>query len=486
MVAIFCVAVIMIVPLWYAEEKILPPRTTSAGLLRGSPTLVHHEVIPKDKSVEVDSHLANEIVEALGGFRSSTRSSPSTDPPPEGEGESTSEGDQNASSSIPNFEAEGQSGTAGGGGVDQHASGISPANGKGNAGGIGGWPLDKMSSQDAGAQDRETQASDGDDGDEDDDDENAGTRFEKEPGDETEGGHNLGGDSSSTPAIEGGGLVKRQQEQQRGEETTIGKEQESIAESDLARDGEVLLAGESHGDGEKEAENSTGDVEQKAGTESENTMASASEVEEPAHEQQAKEEEGDGHGDEVEGALTVEGSQLAEDLEQKEEMEGIGPAASSSLAVDGEALLGEQIQEAGGGERGDKNGHLEEGAEEEEEGDVERRRRELNALVAASVSRVEEQKCNIAFVKTHKTASTTLTAVLYRYGLRHGRRVARFDVEGTAVTLDHSAQQVGHARVLLCVRGFAFIVHLDVRRKCFCAKDGRYRLQGSILHYMCV
>ena len=70
--------------------------------------------------------------------------------------------------------------------------------------------------------------------------------------------------------------------------------------------------------------------------------------------------------------------------------------------------------------------------------------------VDASVAREEGQRCNVAFVKTHKTASTTLTAVLYRYGLRHGKTVARFDVEGTAVTLEHAAEQVRSCRVVWC------------------------------------
>ncbi|CAN0147849.1 unnamed protein product, partial [Ectocarpus fasciculatus] len=71
----------------------------------------------------------------------------------------------------------------------------------------------------------------------------------------------------------------------------------------------------------------------------------------------------------------------------------------------------------------------------------EERRARLNGLVDAAVERQRGQECNVAFVKTHKTASTTITAVLYRYGLRHGRRVARFKVEGTAVTLEHAAEE---------------------------------------------
>lgn len=72
----------------------------------------------------------------------------------------------------------------------------------------------------------------------------------------------------------------------------------------------------------------------------------------------------------------------------------------------------------------------------------EERRVRLNGLVEAAVSRQGNHECNVAFVKTHKTASTTLTAIMYRYGLRHGRRVARFHVEGTAVTLEHAAREV--------------------------------------------
>lgn len=72
----------------------------------------------------------------------------------------------------------------------------------------------------------------------------------------------------------------------------------------------------------------------------------------------------------------------------------------------------------------------------------EERRARLNGHVEAAVSRQSDHACNVAFVKTHKTASTTLAGVLYRYGLRHGRRVARFQVEGTAVTLEHAVKEV--------------------------------------------
>eukprot|EP00752_Nemacystus_decipiens_P001803 g1742.t1 len=71
----------------------------------------------------------------------------------------------------------------------------------------------------------------------------------------------------------------------------------------------------------------------------------------------------------------------------------------------------------------------------------EERRARLNGAVEAAVVRQSDHACNVAFVKTHKTASTTLAGVLYRYGLRHGRRVARFHVEGTAVTLERAAME---------------------------------------------
>lgn len=92
-------------------------------------------------------------------------------------------------------------------------------------------------------------------------------------------------------------------------------------------------------------------------------------------------------------------------------------------------------------ERGEQDGKGEDDSKQVE-GQREQRRRYLNKLVDDSVDRMKGQECNVAFVKTHKTASTTLTAVLYRYGVRHGQRVARFDVDGTAVTLESAAKQV--------------------------------------------
>ncbi|CAM9464061.1 unnamed protein product [Phaeothamnion confervicola] len=69
-------------------------------------------------------------------------------------------------------------------------------------------------------------------------------------------------------------------------------------------------------------------------------------------------------------------------------------------------------------------------------------RTELNALVDASVARTAQQRCNVAFIKTHKTASTTMTSILYRYGARHNKTIARFDVKGTSCTLEKAAEDV--------------------------------------------
>eukprot|EP00752_Nemacystus_decipiens_P007990 g7138.t1 len=43
----------------------------------------------------------------------------------------------------------------------------------------------------------------------------------------------------------------------------------------------------------------------------------------------------------------------------------------------------------------------------------------LNGLVQATAAGKGNQVSNVAFVKTHKTASTTLAAIMYRYAVRH-------------------------------------------------------------------
>eukprot|EP00903_Cladosiphon_okamuranus_P016984 g15656.t1 len=66
----------------------------------------------------------------------------------------------------------------------------------------------------------------------------------------------------------------------------------------------------------------------------------------------------------------------------------------------------------------------------------------LNQLVAESVAATENQTCNIAFVKTHKTASTTAATILYRYGKRHNLKVANFDGHQSSIELSEAAKQI--------------------------------------------
>ncbi|CAN0281962.1 unnamed protein product [Ascophyllum nodosum] len=65
----------------------------------------------------------------------------------------------------------------------------------------------------------------------------------------------------------------------------------------------------------------------------------------------------------------------------------------------------------------------------------------LNDLVDKSAADKENQLANIAFVKTHKTASTTLAAVLYRYAVRHNLKLAHFG-NTTSVSLKTVADKV--------------------------------------------
>lgn len=157
--------------------------------------------------------------------------------------------------------------------------------------------------------------------------------------------------------------------------------------------------------------------------------------------------------------LAVNEGVLAKEQEEKESEQGggesgRGAAPSTKLVVD--ELLSAQDATGDEGLVGDGVERLvgnagEGGVVGRAEGFSESEQRVLNELVEASIAKKEEQKCNVAFIKTHKTASTTLTSVLYRYGLRHGRRVARFDVEGTAVTLENSVNLVSLLGVAVCV-----------------------------------
>eukprot|EP00903_Cladosiphon_okamuranus_P018845 g17333.t1 len=56
----------------------------------------------------------------------------------------------------------------------------------------------------------------------------------------------------------------------------------------------------------------------------------------------------------------------------------------------------------------------------------------LNGLVAATVSKTSEQMANIAFVRTHKTASTTLAYLLFIYAKRHKLKVGTASKRNTS------------------------------------------------------
>ncbi|CAM9255566.1 unnamed protein product, partial [Laminaria digitata] len=55
----------------------------------------------------------------------------------------------------------------------------------------------------------------------------------------------------------------------------------------------------------------------------------------------------------------------------------------------------------------------------------------------------QKKTCNVAFVKTHKTASTTLATILFRYGKRHGLRVANFDGHQSSISLPEAVEAAG-------------------------------------------
>lgn len=138
--------------------------------------------------------------------------------------------------------------------------------------------------------------------------------------------------------------------------------------------------------------------------------------------------DGDNSQNKMELTAASDGSESREpenDEDGKEEMIGKNSAGSDGDESEGEGDDGSEADPAA-----------------HDKDDVDSWRQRFNSMVKASVANSDNQRCNVAFVKTHKTASTTITAVLYRYGLRHGRKVARFDVEGTAVTLEHSVKQV--------------------------------------------
>eukprot|EP00904_Undaria_pinnatifida_P012458 jgi/Undpi1/8342/HiC_scaffold_25.g10811.m1 len=73
----------------------------------------------------------------------------------------------------------------------------------------------------------------------------------------------------------------------------------------------------------------------------------------------------------------------------------------------------------------------------------------LNGLVSETAALTSNQLCNIAFVKTHKTASTTLAYLLFRYGRRHHKKIANFDDHNSAIPLSEAVTQTkqGKGRV---------------------------------------
>eukprot|EP00904_Undaria_pinnatifida_P012659 jgi/Undpi1/8523/HiC_scaffold_25.g10990.m1 len=65
----------------------------------------------------------------------------------------------------------------------------------------------------------------------------------------------------------------------------------------------------------------------------------------------------------------------------------------------------------------------------------------LNSLVKTSAANTDNQEGDIAFVKTHKTGSTTMAAILYRYAIRHDMKIAHSG-KGTSVDLKKFADEV--------------------------------------------
>eukprot|EP00903_Cladosiphon_okamuranus_P016251 g14989.t1 len=67
----------------------------------------------------------------------------------------------------------------------------------------------------------------------------------------------------------------------------------------------------------------------------------------------------------------------------------------------------------------------------------------LNGLVAESVEKTHNQACNVAFIKTHKTASTTLAMIFVRYAKRHNKKLASFEGKFVSViSLPLAVEQV--------------------------------------------
>ncbi|CBJ28709.1 Sulfotransferase [Ectocarpus siliculosus] len=80
-------------------------------------------------------------------------------------------------------------------------------------------------------------------------------------------------------------------------------------------------------------------------------------------------------------------------------------------------------------------------AEEMEE--LSRERAYLNGLVEETAEATGQQACNLAFAKTHKTASTTMAMILVRYARRHDMKLASFGGNHvSAIPLTEAVQQI--------------------------------------------
>lgn len=69
------------------------------------------------------------------------------------------------------------------------------------------------------------------------------------------------------------------------------------------------------------------------------------------------------------------------------------------------------------------------------------RRDYLNGLVAMSAVTRDSQLSNLALMRTHKTGSTTLAVLLYRYGRRHGLEVAQFTGAHSTIPIAEAARK---------------------------------------------
>ncbi|CAM9149905.1 unnamed protein product [Ectocarpus sp. 4 AP-2014] len=82
------------------------------------------------------------------------------------------------------------------------------------------------------------------------------------------------------------------------------------------------------------------------------------------------------------------------------------------------------------------------------EGGTKSKRSYLNELVEATILDTDSQVANVAFVKTHKTASTTLAAIMYRYAARHELKLSHFG-GGSTISLKSAAAKTKEDRQLV-------------------------------------